>query len=85
MPHASVKKISLAANQKRKSLTRCTDIYKLSNTPQEPAHYSDHLAVPDRKRGRSNSRGPLAPPSSFQMLSDHEHSKAHRETGPQKT
>ena len=33
-------KINLAANQKRKSLTRCTDVYKLSNTPQEPAHNS---------------------------------------------
>ena len=48
-------KINLAANQKRKSLTRCTDVYKLSNTPQEPAHNSDHLAVRDRKQGRSNT------------------------------
>ena len=79
-------KINLAANQKRKSLTRCTDVYKLSNTPQEPAHNSDHLAVRDRKQGRSNTaRVSLALPSRLQILSDHKDRKAHRETGPQET
>ena len=86
MPYASIKEINLAANQKRKSLTRGTDVYKLSNTPQEPAHNSDHLAVPDRKHSRSDTAGvSLAPPSSLQMLSDHEDRQAHRETGPQDT